>query len=169
MNVTLLVMHRKEQYPGQLLPEILAVCDETVFEENPAWWTAEVAKHRELIGNDAAAWAEVSIDIDEQTLLTALYPARTPLQSVVTKAAHLAGMTDPRHQPLVQDPRIGIGSTVVDALADDPQDDDYGFVTEIVDGGYLVVWGEGPVARFADPTEVNWVAPSQAPVSFTRL
>lgn len=74
MKIRLLVLHRKEAYPGQLAPEILSVVDELTLEDNPEWWEQEVAKQQADVGDDAAAWAQVEATLDVDALMAALYP-----------------------------------------------------------------------------------------------
>lgn len=79
MKAHLLVLHRKESYDGEFGPEIVAVCDEFTMDENPAWWVEETARQKAAVGNNASAWAEVTIEVPTYALMTALYPARTPI------------------------------------------------------------------------------------------
>lgn len=79
MRARLLVLHRKEIYPGEFGPEVMAVADEYTLDQNPEWWENEVARQRDLVADDAAAWAEVDIEISADALMRALYPARKPL------------------------------------------------------------------------------------------
>lgn len=75
MNITVLVMQRKQAYDGQFLPEVLGVVDEVALEENPQWWVDEIAKQKASIGDDADAWAEVTFEVPTEALDAALYPA----------------------------------------------------------------------------------------------
>ena len=81
LDVTLLVMHRNESYPGQFAPEVLAVVDELTLDVNPEWWTEEIAKQKASIGDDASAWAEVTVRLPVETLMSALYPTIAPLNA----------------------------------------------------------------------------------------
>lgn len=74
MKIYLLVMHRREDYPGQHGPEVLAVVDQWTLDENPEWWDAEVARQKSLVGGDAAAWTVVTAVLDQDELMRALYP-----------------------------------------------------------------------------------------------
>lgn len=78
MQIQLLVLQRKQSYPGELLPEVLAVVSEATLEENPDWWPQEIARNKEIIGEDAEAWAVVSAELSEEALAAALNP--TPVQ-----------------------------------------------------------------------------------------
>ena len=75
MEIQLLVLHRKEDFEGQLRPEVLAVVDEVTLEENPPWWPEEIAKQKAAVGDDAAAWAIVRATLDDEALMAALYPS----------------------------------------------------------------------------------------------
>lgn len=46
MRARLLVLHRKEMYPGENGPEIMAVADEYTLDQNSEWWESEVAGRR---------------------------------------------------------------------------------------------------------------------------
>ena len=83
MKAHLLVLHRKERYVGEFAPEILAVCDEIAMDENSSWWTAEVQRQKDLIGDDASAYAEVVIDLPTEALMAALYPSTTVPATIV--------------------------------------------------------------------------------------
>ena len=83
MKAHLLVLHRKESYPGEFGPEILAVCDEFTMDENPQWWTDEVARRTRQIGDEASAWAEVVIDLPIDAVMAALYPSTTVPATIV--------------------------------------------------------------------------------------
>lgn len=75
MKTHLLVMHRKESYPGEHAPEVLSVCDEWTMDENPEWWDKEVAMRKRTVGSDASAFAEIVVDLPTDTVMAALYPA----------------------------------------------------------------------------------------------
>lgn len=75
MKVQLLVLHRKERYDGEHAPEVLSVVDEWTLDENPSWWTSEVAKHKFAVGEDASAWAVIEVDLPNDALAEALYPS----------------------------------------------------------------------------------------------
>ena len=53
MRVTMLVLQRKVSYEGEMGPEILACADEVTLDENPDWWSEEVARQKASIANDA--------------------------------------------------------------------------------------------------------------------
>lgn len=74
MNINLLVLHRKESYPGEYAPEIVAVADEVQMDENPDWWHEEIDRQKKTIANDANAWAVVTIDVPTSQIMAALYP-----------------------------------------------------------------------------------------------
>lgn len=74
MKVHLLALHRKERYDGEFAPEVVAVCDEWTMDENPSWWPEEIQRQQDAVGNDAVAWAQVTIDLPVNDLLSALYP-----------------------------------------------------------------------------------------------
>ena len=74
--VRLLILQRKCRYPGEHAPEVLSVVDEWTLDENPSWWTAEVAKHKAAQGDDADAWAEVEVEMPLAEIQAALYPTR---------------------------------------------------------------------------------------------
>lgn len=61
-------------YEGQLGPEILSSVDEVTLEENPPWWPEEVARQKESIGDDADAWAEITVEVPDEAIQKALYP-----------------------------------------------------------------------------------------------
>jgi hypothetical protein len=74
VKVELLVLHRRERYQGEHAPEVVSVCDEVTLEENPSWWPSEVEKQKAAVGDDASAWAVVTIELPAEALLSALYP-----------------------------------------------------------------------------------------------
>lgn len=75
MEIRLLVCHRKENYTGEYLPEIVGFVDYATLEENPDWWPAEKEKIKQRTDDGTiAAWAEVTTDLDVDQLLSALYP-----------------------------------------------------------------------------------------------
>lgn len=79
MRARLLVLHRKEIYPGEFGPEIMAVADEYTLDQNSEWWENEVARQKSLVADEASAWAEVDIEISADALMRALYPGRKSL------------------------------------------------------------------------------------------
>ena len=74
MHVTLLALQRKVRYEGEMGPEILACADEITMDENPAWWQEEVARQKESIGDEAGAWAEITVEVPDDAIQKALYP-----------------------------------------------------------------------------------------------
>lgn len=76
MRVTLLALQRKVAYEGEGGPEILACVDEVTLEENPGWWPEEIARQKESIGDDADAWAEITVAVPDEAISKALYPGR---------------------------------------------------------------------------------------------
>jgi hypothetical protein len=74
VRIELLVLHRKESYPGELAPEIVDVVDEYSLDEYPQGWADRVAEHKREIGNEASAWALVATSIEVDDLMAALYP-----------------------------------------------------------------------------------------------
>lgn len=74
MRVTMLVLQRKVSYEGEMGPEILACADEVTLDENPDWWSEEVARQKASIGNDADAWAEITFEVSNDAIQKALYP-----------------------------------------------------------------------------------------------
>lgn len=85
MKARLLVMHRKENYGGEYGPEILAVVDEYMLDENPQWWTDEIARRKDIMGGEASAWAEIEVDLDTKAVMEALYPTIKTFTPEVTK------------------------------------------------------------------------------------
>lgn len=83
MKVELLVCHRVESYPGEHAPEVLAVCDEWTLDENPQWWVDEIAKQKAAVGDDAAAFAVVTIELSADALMLALYPKMPTTSGIV--------------------------------------------------------------------------------------
>lgn len=75
INAKILVLHRREEYPGERLPEIMLIADETTLDENPEWFPQEAEIVKASVGEDAAAWAEVRIGLDADALMAALYPS----------------------------------------------------------------------------------------------
>lgn len=86
MYVTLLVLHRKESYPGQHAPEVVAVVDEWILDENPDWWTAEIERQKGLVRDDASAWAEVTISFPTEALMSALYPKSEEIPATIVRS-----------------------------------------------------------------------------------
>lgn len=80
----MLVLQRKESYPGQLGPEVLAIVDEVTLDDNGSWWTDEIQRHKASVGDEADAWAVIEAVIPTKALMDALYPPRPTLQLTVT-------------------------------------------------------------------------------------
>lgn len=75
MEIKLLVVQRKERYAGEHSPEILAVADENVLDDNPEWWDDEIKSQLEAIGeSDIDAWTVITATIPTEALHAALYP-----------------------------------------------------------------------------------------------
>lgn len=74
MQVTMLVLQRKVSYEGEVGPEILSCVDETILDGNPDWWPEEVARQKESIGDDAHAWAQITVEVPDEAIQKALYP-----------------------------------------------------------------------------------------------
>lgn len=74
MRVTMLVLQRKVSYEGEMGPEILSCVDETILDENPDWWPEEIARQKKDIGDDAHAWAEITVEVPDEAIQKALYP-----------------------------------------------------------------------------------------------
>lgn len=74
MRVTMLVLQRKVSYEGEMGPEILSCVDETTLEENPPWWPEEVARVKKSVGDEADAWAEITVEVPDDAIQKALYP-----------------------------------------------------------------------------------------------
>lgn len=85
MQITMLVMHRKENYPGEYGPEIAAAMDEFVMDEAPNAWAEEVATCKSALADEAKAWAEVVIEVSKEALMSALYPSRNPIPAQIVK------------------------------------------------------------------------------------
>ena len=83
LTVRLLILQRKCRYPGELAPEVMAVVDEVTLDENPSWWPDEISRHKDSVGDDADAWAEVEVDIPVDAVIAALYP--TPKVPATTR------------------------------------------------------------------------------------
>lgn len=79
MMIFLLVLHRKETYPGEYRPEVVSVVDEVTLEENPAWWVDEIAKQKAVIGDDAERWTVITASMPDNALMAALYPRPEPI------------------------------------------------------------------------------------------
>lgn len=74
MRARILVMQRKGAYPGQYAPEVLAIVDEHTLEDNPTWWDEEKQRQHDLVGEDAQAFAEVDLVLNDAAIERALYP-----------------------------------------------------------------------------------------------
>lgn len=84
MKMTLLVLHRKERYEGEYLPEVISVVDEVTLDENPTWWDEEKERaHHEHDGSDISAWAEVEIEVPTEDVMKALYPKAETISAEV--------------------------------------------------------------------------------------
>lgn len=83
MQITALYGHRKEDFDGQYRPELFSSVDDLTLEENPEWWTSEVAKHKAEQGDDITAWAEVTFEVKEADIMAALYPSATITATLV--------------------------------------------------------------------------------------
>lgn len=86
IRARILVLHRKEQYPGQLAPEFMLIADQWMLEENPQWFDDEVRKVKQSIGDDANAWATIEVELDHEAVLRALYPASETITAHVLSA-----------------------------------------------------------------------------------
>jgi len=84
MIVRLLVHHMEGNYPGEYLPEIATATDEGVLEANPEWWADEIERQKDDSGRDQA-WAEVDIEVNEDDLMSILYPNHTPLKVTIVR------------------------------------------------------------------------------------
>lgn len=79
MKLTVLFIQRKEQYPGQRLPEALAIVDEGTMEENPEWWPKEVQRQLKDVGynidgtSDIVGFTEVSFSVSEERIRDLIY------------------------------------------------------------------------------------------------
>lgn len=84
MHVTLLVLQRAESYDGEFAPEVLAVVDEYTNDENPEFWPAEVKRVKDrLPDEEVEAWAEIVVEINEDTIRERLRPALSPIDGHV--------------------------------------------------------------------------------------
>ncbi|KQP62929.1 hypothetical protein [Nocardioides sp. Leaf285] len=83
MKIHLLVCHYQEAYPGEHAPSVMAAADEFLIEENPTYWHQEVAQQKAQIGDEAAAWAEIAVEVDTEAILDALHPTRRPLPATI--------------------------------------------------------------------------------------
>jgi hypothetical protein len=83
MKVHLLIAHHNESYPGQHAPNVMIACDEYTMDDNPTWWTENVAKEKTSIGEANATFAEIVITIDDDAMLDALYPTRKPIPAAL--------------------------------------------------------------------------------------
>lgn len=153
MRVHLLIGHYKEQYPGQLLPNVFLSCDETIMEENPSWWPENVAKEKAKCGTEVQAWAEIVVEVDEEAMLDALYPSRRAI-AVPVVATH---------------PEPHVGGWVKDALAEEYDDEAFGYVDSVQEGGYGVIWNLGDTPRFTARDEVVYVDAAEVPQTRTRV
>jgi hypothetical protein len=77
MQIKILLLQRKESYPGQFAPEAVAVVDEVSYHENLGDWEAEVRHQKELVGTDADAWGELTVVFPDDVIIAALYPKVT--------------------------------------------------------------------------------------------
>lgn len=46
----------------------------TTLDENPQWWPEEIARQKDSIGDDAHAWAEITVEVPDDAIQKALYP-----------------------------------------------------------------------------------------------
>lgn len=83
MKITMLAMHRKEQYSGEYAPEIMSIVDEVTMDENPQWWGEEIERQKALIGSEASAWAEIAVEVSTEAIMAALYPAAKSIPATV--------------------------------------------------------------------------------------
>lgn len=94
MRVRLLVGHYCESYPGQHAPTVFGAVDEFVLDENPDWWDQHVAAEKTKAGDEVAAWAEVSLEVDTEALFAALHPEHRAIPATLIETAVTA--TDTR-------------------------------------------------------------------------
>lgn len=89
MKMTLLVLHRKERYEGEYLPEVISVVDEVTMDENPQWWDEELRKQKSIHhdGSDISAWAEIEIEVPTEDVMKALYPKTETIPAEVLPPA----------------------------------------------------------------------------------
>jgi hypothetical protein len=158
MKVNLLIMHYKEKYDGQYMPNVVLACDEFIMDENPSWWSENVAKEKAKVGNEAAAWAEIVVEVDSEAMLDALYPSRKTLAAPVVAAT--------RH------PQPGDWIRDIDAKPGElaHPDNAYGYVDSVRDGGYDVIWRHGSTPEFVhahivEAHIVEWVDEADVPAS----
>lgn len=86
MKIQLLALQRKERYPGEYGPEIVAVVDEHTLEESPEWWPIEIARHKADLGDEADAWAVLDVALPIAAVMSALYPHKVTLHLPVSAA-----------------------------------------------------------------------------------
>jgi hypothetical protein len=79
MRVKLLFIQRREDYPGQFGPELLAAVDEFTDDENPEWFEGEKVNHLAAVGSDAVASAVVTIEVPVDQVMDRLFPERVPV------------------------------------------------------------------------------------------
>lgn len=77
MRIELLILQRKESYPGELRPEIVSLVDEVTQDENPDWWPEEIEKQKRSMEDEAERWVIVSTEIPDAEIARALYPEVT--------------------------------------------------------------------------------------------
>lgn len=74
MRIRMLAIQYKQTYPGEIAPNIMAVTDEYIDDENPDYFTDEVKKVLEEGGDDIASHAIVEFDVPIEQIDAALNP-----------------------------------------------------------------------------------------------
>lgn len=83
MRIKVLFIQRREDYPGQLGPELLAAVDEFSDSDNPKWFEEEKRKQLAAVGDDVAASAVMTINIPIDQVLNRLFPEQVPVDAKV--------------------------------------------------------------------------------------
>lgn len=65
MKIRVLFMQRKESYEGEYGPEVLSAIDEFTYDENPGHWHAEVQLLKDQYDEEALAFEEILVDVDQ--------------------------------------------------------------------------------------------------------
>lgn len=68
MRISVVIGIRKENYPGEYGPEVIAARDEFTIDENPEGWLAEVDQARATFSSEMQAMGVFDIVVDDEAI-----------------------------------------------------------------------------------------------------